>query len=72
MPLLGLPAELIRHIYENDLQSECDLNALAQTSHFLYGCVNPFLYTHNTKSSGSSALSWAATHGVIDTARKSL
>lgn len=62
MPLLALPNELLLGLSEQ-LQSERDLNAFAQTNARLYCLLNAHLYRRNAQCSNSSALVWAACHG---------
>jgi ankyrin repeat protein len=71
MPMLNLPNELLRDISEY-LESERDINAVAQANHRLYRLVDSYLYRYNVQQSGSSALLWAARHGQEATAQKSL
>ncbi|CAG5179642.1 uncharacterized protein ALTATR162_LOCUS9388 [Alternaria atra] len=71
MPLLDLPNELLRDISEY-LESERDINAVAQANRPLYGLLNSYLYRYNVQQSGSSALLWAARHDQEATAQKSL
>ncbi|GIK04399.1 hypothetical protein Aspvir_008482 [Aspergillus viridinutans] len=69
MPLLSLPNELLEIISEN-LQFECDLNALAKANRALYNLLNPCLYRFNVLQKGSSAVSWAAERGRPETLQK--
>jgi ankyrin repeat protein len=71
MPLLGLPNELLRDISEY-LESERDINAIAQANRRLYRLLGSYLYRYNVQQSGSSALLWAAQYGQEATAQKSL
>ncbi|KAB2100072.1 hypothetical protein AG0111_0g11816 [Alternaria gaisen] len=71
MPLLDLPNELLRNVSEY-LESERDINAIAQANRHLYRLLDSYLYRYNVQQSGSSALLWAARHGQEATARKSL
>jgi ankyrin repeat protein len=71
MPLLDLPNELLRNISEN-LESERDINAIAQANCRLYHLLDSYLYRYNVQQSGSSALLWAARHGQDATAQKFL
>jgi ankyrin repeat protein len=71
MPLLDLPNELLRDISEY-LESERDINAIAQPDRHLYRLLNSYLYRYNVQQSRSSALLWAAQHGHEATAQKSL
>src|SRR5271156_3654705 len=71
MSLLNLPNELLQSISEN-LKLEKDINALVRTNRYLYNLLNPYLYRHNIRLFGSSALQWAARCGQEGTARKML
>ncbi|PWY83426.1 hypothetical protein BO70DRAFT_395872 [Aspergillus heteromorphus CBS 117.55] len=71
MTLLALANELLLLIAET-LESEKDINAVVQTNHRLYALLNPYLYQHNRRHSGSSALRWAATAGQVSTVRRIL
>jgi ankyrin repeat protein len=71
MLLLDLPNELVRHISEN-LESERDINAIAQASCRLYRLLDSYLYRYNVQRSGSLALLWAAQHDQEATTRKLL
>jgi hypothetical protein len=71
MPLLNLPNELLQNISEN-LESERDINVIAQANCRLYCLLDSYLYRYNVQRSGSSALLWAARHGQEATARKLL
>ncbi|KAF1934713.1 ankyrin, partial [Clathrospora elynae] len=71
MPLLDLPNELLLKISEN-LESERDINAIAQANRRLYCLLDSYLYRYNIQQSGSSALLWAARHGQEATAHKLL
>jgi ankyrin repeat protein len=71
MPLFALPNELL-HDISIQLKSERDINAFAQASRRLYNLLNGHLYRYNVEQSKSSALLWAARHGQVETAQKSL
>ncbi|KAG9185014.1 hypothetical protein G6011_00005 [Alternaria panax] len=71
MPLLDLPNELLRNVSEY-LESERDINAIAQANRRIYCLLDSYLYRYNVQQSGSSALLWSARHGQEATARKSL
>ena len=71
MSLLHFPTELLL-FSATFLGGENDINALSQASSRLYTTLNPYLYRHNSRNSGSSALLWAARHGNLATARKSI
>lgn len=62
-----LPIELFQNILQS-LDSEGDLNAMVRTASSLYHVPNPHIYRRNAKTSGSSALTWAAIHGQTRTA----
>ncbi|PYH91899.1 hypothetical protein BO71DRAFT_298391, partial [Aspergillus ellipticus CBS 707.79] len=68
MSLLNLANEVLLMIAET-LESENDINAMVQTNHRFYALLNPYLYRHNRRHSGSSALLWAAMTGQAVTAR---
>jgi ankyrin repeat protein len=69
MSLLGLPNELLLMIAEQ-MVSERDINAMTQLNRFTYALLNKYLYDHNIRKSGSSALLWAAKHGQLGTAQR--
>ncbi|KAJ5642416.1 hypothetical protein N7490_006416 [Penicillium lividum] len=69
MALLDLPNELLQAITQI-LESQRDINALAQTNCRLYFLLNPYLYSSNVRHHNSSALVWAAEHGQLQTAQK--
>jgi hypothetical protein len=71
MPLLSLPTELLCEISEH-LNLKRDLWSLVLTNKFLYQQFNRYLYRFDRRYCGSSALSWAATVGEIQTAQISL
>jgi ankyrin repeat protein len=71
MLLLDLPNELLQDISEY-LESERDINAVAQANRHLYRLLDSYLYRYNVQQSGSSALLWAAQNGQEETAQKSL
>jgi hypothetical protein len=71
MPLLELPNELLQNILES-LESERDINAIAQANCCLYCLLDSYLYRYNVQQSGSSALLWVARHGLEATAQKML
>jgi ankyrin repeat protein len=62
MLLLKLPPELQLSIAEN-LESERDISSFSQTSRYLHNLLSGYLYEHNVKHHGSSALIWASEHG---------
>jgi ankyrin repeat protein len=66
--LLQLPQELILVVCEC-LDSERDVNNLAQASTHTYNLLNDYLYRHNAQESASSALIWAARAGSTTTAQ---
>lgn len=71
MSLFSLPVELVQLI-ATFLDSEADINSLAQTNSLNYARLNAFLYQHDVQRSESSALIWAAKHGRKTTAHLSL
>src|SRR4051794_16325897 len=71
MPLLDLADELLQFIAEI-LELERDISAFARTNHRLYNLLNTYLYRHNVRQLGSSALLWTAIHGQEATAQKLL
>ncbi|CAG8239994.1 unnamed protein product [Penicillium salamii] len=71
MHLLGLPGELSLMILEC-LESEQDINAFARTHSHFYTHFNTYLYTRNMVASQSSAIIWAASHGIPETLQKSI
>jgi ankyrin repeat protein len=71
MPLIDLANELILFVAEN-LSTLSDLNGFAQTSKRLYFLLNDYLYRIDVQRDGSSALLWAAEHGLEKTAELSL
>lgn len=71
MPLLSLPDELLLYVSER-LESEKDINALAQANRRLYQTLDRFLYRYSIQCSKGSALSWASEHGQETTVWKFL
>jgi ankyrin repeat protein len=71
MMLTVLSNELLLDISEQ-LKSEKDINAFAQTNHRLYELLNDSLYRHNIRYNESSALKWAAETGQIKTCQRLL
>ena len=71
MSLLDLPNELLGCISDN-LESQSDLNSLAQANHRLHRLNNRELYRRNVRNSNSSALIWAAEHGRVEVVQKVL
>lgn len=69
--LIFLPCELIWLIIE-DLASEKALNMLSQANHQYYEALSPYRYEYNARYGNASALLWAATHGLLMIAKKSL
>lgn len=69
--MLRLPNELLPAIAAQ-LESERDINALAQTSRRFISCLDRILYRRNVRYSNSSALEWSAIRGQERTARKAL
>ena len=68
---MEFPAELTLHIAEY-LDTDRDISALTRTCRLLYQRLHEHLYTHNAQCSGSTALLWAAEHGVEATARAAI
>ncbi|KAE8358625.1 ankyrin repeat-containing domain protein [Aspergillus caelatus] len=71
MHLLQLPNELLQVVADN-LSTDADLNALIQTHSRFYHLLETYLLEHNARYGESSALVWAAAHGQIEIAKKSL
>jgi hypothetical protein len=55
MLLLNLPNELLQNVSEY-LESERDINAIAQANRRLYYLLDSYLYRYNIQQSRSSAL----------------
>jgi ankyrin repeat protein len=66
-----LPNELLPAIAAQ-LESERDINTLAQTNRRFFSCLDQFLYRRNIQYSDSSALEWSAICGQEQTAKKAL
>lgn len=71
MQLTDLPDDIFLHVIQF-LPYQSDFNALLQANTYLHALLNPLLYRHNVKHSGSSALLWAAKQGNASTARRML
>ena len=71
MPLLNLADELLLLVAEN-LSTLRDLNGFTRTSDRLYLLLNDYLYRIDAQRVESSALLWAAEHGLEKTAELSL
>lgn len=71
MRLFKLPDELLDAIALST-KTQSDLNELARTSRRLYPIAICRLYRRNAQGYGSSALRWAAKHGVENTTRSAL
>ena len=71
MAFFSLLNEIIIEIAEN-LDNEQDIYCLIRVSRRLYNLIDKYLYCHNIKHRGSSALLWAAEHDHESTARKLL
>lgn len=71
MAFFSLPNEIIIEIAEN-LDKEQDIYCFIRVSRRLYNLIDKYLYCHNIKHRGSSALLWAAEHDRESTARKLL
>jgi ankyrin repeat protein len=69
--LLTLPKELIIEVCKC-LDSERDINNLAQANTQTHSLLNTFLYRHNARKSAGSALIWAARTGSTTTAQLAL
>lgn len=54
------------------LEYSWDLNSFAQVNRPLHAILNRYLYQRNIREFHSSALSWAAMHGIESTARRML
>lgn len=67
----NLPNELIIVVAEF-LVKTADINALAQVNSRFYHLLNGYLYRHNSKYNGGSALVWATKRNNISTARKAV
>lgn len=66
-----LPEDVILPIGEQ-IEHERDLNSLARTSSALFGLFNRKLYSDHVRFHGSWALTWAAEHDRVDTAKRLL
>ena len=64
MPLFDLPDELLLCISDN-LESESDINAFAQSNRRLHDILNAHLYRHNVQQLGSSGFLWAVNVGGV-------
>lgn len=71
MNLDALPNELLLMIAKS-LDCQSSLNAFARINHHFHDLFNSFLYAYNVQHHGGDALHWAATHGQLETAQKSL
>jgi ankyrin repeat protein len=71
MSFLSLPYEIILHI-ASTVTLQYDLNVLARVNQRLYSILNTYLYRCDVLYFGSSALSWAAGNGAMQTFQKSL
>lgn len=71
MALLDLANELLLSVVEN-LNKLSDHNAFARTNRRLYFLLNSYLYRVDVQQGESSALLWAAEHGLEGTAQLSL
>ncbi|PIG88196.1 ankyrin repeat-containing protein [Aspergillus arachidicola] len=71
MHLLLLPNELLQLVAEN-LSTDADLYALIQTHSRFYHLLETYRFEHNVRYGEGSALVWAAAHGHIEIAKKSL
>ncbi|KAL4911402.1 ankyrin repeat-containing domain protein [Aspergillus multicolor] len=71
MSLLNLPDELLLDIAEF-IEAEKDLNSFVRTCVRLNNVLSDYLYLNNARKHNSSALHWASSYGMIETARKSI
>lgn len=71
MTVFDLANELLLYIAEQ-LYSERAISASARANKRFYCLLNSYLYFYNAQRSRSSALIWAARHGQVGTAEKSL
>ncbi|KAH7140476.1 ankyrin repeat-containing domain protein [Dactylonectria estremocensis] len=71
MLLPDLPVELLECISEN-LDSERAISAFSRANRRLHNLLTGYLYRHNARWCGSSALIWAARQGREETVRKAL
>ncbi|PON28909.1 hypothetical protein TGAM01_v202017 [Trichoderma gamsii] len=69
--MLRLPNELLLAI-ASQLESERDINALAQTNRRFLSTLDPFLYRRNIQQFNNSALTWSALCGRERTVKKAL
>lgn len=69
MSLLRLPNDLIFEIARY-FKYKSDINALHKTARRLYYPLDDYLYQHNRRYHGSSALVWAIRENSVPTARK--
>ncbi|KAL4995655.1 hypothetical protein BDV10DRAFT_187882 [Aspergillus recurvatus] len=68
MSLQALPHELLTIIAKEPVVK--DMNALLQSSSFLYDSLNPYFYACNVKQHSESALISAAKHGSEGTLQR--
>lgn len=66
-----IPNEILLCIAE-ELEFPWDLNSFTQVNHSFHATLNRYLYQRNIKEWHSSALGWAAEHGIESTARRML
>lgn len=69
--LENLPAELLLAI-ASSLNRSRDINSFARVSRRFFNTLNGWLYRYDAFYCGMCALDWAATHGAIHTAKKSI
>ncbi|KAB8231580.1 ankyrin repeat domain-containing protein [Aspergillus alliaceus] len=69
MSLLLLPTELIL-IIAGSLGAQRDINALCQANKYLYDLLVTHLYRFHVLNHDSSALQWAAKHGLVSTVKR--
>ena len=70
MPFVDLPSELLVLVADHLPQNS--MSSLARTNRNFYSYLNPYLYRHDSKNFGSSALLWAAKSGNKATAQISI
>jgi ankyrin repeat protein len=71
MSLLDLPNELLLSI-ASCLRCASGINSLVRANRRLYFLLNAYLYEYYIRTSNHSALPWAASHGLTNTALKFL
>ncbi|RDW93445.1 ankyrin repeat domain-containing protein [Aspergillus mulundensis] len=71
MSLMGLPNELLLDIAEF-IEAEKDLSSFVRTCVRVNNVISGYLYLNNVRKHNNSALHWASSFGMIETARKSI